>query len=211
MQLTKDEQQVLALCGALQCCYLVDQIAQNGQCDGDALEAMLQTLFVTNPESTMAVYTKPEQLADGLKCLRSSLGDSGAPIAPQALRYGLALMHLQRKLASHSDMLDMLAQKLDQTQHQIEHFGLMHENVIASLGGTYQDTISTFNMKIQVSGHAQHLQIQHNAAKIRALLLAGIRSTMLWRQVGGHRWHFIFGKSRLRKAANSLQTKISAL
>lgn len=43
------------------------------------------------------------------------------------------------------------------------------------------------------------LQQPNNAAKIRALLLAGIRSARLWRQLGGHRWQLVFSRSKLLK------------
>ena len=42
-----------------------------------------------------------------------------------------------------------------------------------------------------------HLQVSSNAARIRALLLAGIRSARLWRQLGGSRWQMVFSRRRL--------------
>jgi len=204
MNLSQSEQQALALCGVVECCYLVDEIARTGSCDQDALNAMLGTLFVTNPESALAVYAYPERLADGQRTLLAALGENGQPNAPHPMRYALALMHLQRKLSKRPDMLGKLGDKIKHASHQVEHFGIDHENVIASLGATYQETISTFNMRIKVNGHAQHLQVQHNASKIRALLLAGIRSATLWRQVSGHRWHFLFSKNRLKRSAHAL-------
>jgi high frequency lysogenization protein len=70
--------------------------------------------------------------------------------------------------------------------------------VIAALDGLYQTTVSTFSFRIQVGGDPRHLQNTENAARIRALLLAGIRSALLWRQVGGKRWHMLFFRSRLK-------------
>ena len=35
------------------------------------------------------------------------------------------------------------------------------------------------------------LQQEATAAKVRALLFAGIRSARLWRQLGGRRWHLL--------------------
>jgi high frequency lysogenization protein len=43
-----------------------------------------------------------------------------------------------------------------------------------------------------------------NAAKIRALLLAGIRAALLWRQAGGDRWKLIFSRSAMQKEAQQL-------
>jgi len=43
----------------------------------------------------------------------------------------------------------------------------------------------------------RYLQQSTNAARIRALLLAGIRSARLWRQLGGHRWQLLFSRRKL--------------
>lgn len=202
--LDKNQQQALALCGVFECCYLVDQIAREGQCDLEAQTAMLKTLFVTDPERIEEVYANPRFLRDGQKQLISAVRGDNIQASAQVLRYALALMHLQQKLSKRNDMLSRLGQKIEQNQNQVTHFGIDHENVIAGLASTYQDTISTFNMRIQVGGHARYLQIEHNAARIRALLLAGIRSATLWRQLGGHRWNFLLSKTRIRKSAESL-------
>ena len=86
---------------------------------------------------------------------------------------------------------------VDQIQSQAEHFGIGHENVISSCGALYQDTISTFKQRIQVQGDSRFLQQPANASKIRGLLLAGIRSARLWRQLGGHRWQLVFSRRKL--------------
>lgn len=207
--LDKNQQQALALCGVFECCYLVDQIAREGQCDLAAQQAMLETLFVTNPQATEEIYAKPHLLKDGQKQLISAVNGENIQSSAQILRYALALMHLQQKLSKRNDMLSRLGQKIEKNQQQVSHFGIDHENVIAGLANTYQETISTFNMRIQVGGHARFLQIEHNAARIRALLLAGIRSATLWRQLGGHRWHFLFSKTRIRKSAEALSPWIN--
>ena len=33
--------------------------------------------------------------------------------------------------------------------------------------------------------------------RIRSLLLAGIRSAILWQQMGGKRWHFLFARKSI--------------
>jgi high frequency lysogenization protein len=110
------------------------------------------------------------------------------------------MIGLERQLDKRSDMLQVMGSRLDQIQQQVEHFGLVHDNVIAACGGLYQDTISTFRQRIQVHGDMRFLQQPSNAAKIRALLLAGIRSARLWRQLGGHRWQLVFSRGKLLKA-----------
>ena len=111
----------------------------------------------------------------------------------------LPALHTALQLDKRGDMLQVMGSRLDQIQQQVEHFGLVHDNVIAACGGLYQDTISTFRQRIQVHGDMRFLQQPNNAAKIRALLLAGIRSARLWRQLGGHRWQLVFSRSKLLK------------
>jgi high frequency lysogenization protein len=48
------------------------------------------------------------------------------------------------------------------------------------------------------------LKSDANQHHIRALLLAGLRSALLWNQVGGKRRHFIFSRKQMLKAAQQL-------
>ena len=69
--------------------------------------------------------------------------------------------------------------------------------VIAASGALYQDTLSTLRQRIQVQGDMRNLQQPNNASKIRGILLAGIRTARLWRQVGGHRWQLVLNRRKL--------------
>ncbi|MCS7807615.1 DUF489 family protein, partial [Pseudomonas aeruginosa] len=131
------------------------------------------------------------------KALASALERKPGSLQREPLRYALAMLTLERQLDKRGDMLDLIGQRLDQVEQQVQHFGLVHENVIASFASIYQDTLSTFRQRIQVHGDMRHLQVSSNAARIRALLLAGIRSARLWRQLGGSRWQMVFSRRRL--------------
>jgi high frequency lysogenization protein len=87
---------------------------------------------------------------------------------------------------------------------QADHFHTTHESVIGNLADTYKQTLSTLSFRIKVAGNPQILQNNYNANKVRALLLAGIRAAILWRQVGGRRWHLLFNRKRYIKDAQSL-------
>ena len=45
--------------------------------------------------------------------------------------------------------------------------------------------------------------------KIRACLLAGIRSAVLWRQVGGSKWQLLFHRKKLVQAAQQLYSTLN--
>ncbi|HFJ0418192.1 TPA: high frequency lysogenization protein HflD [Pseudomonas aeruginosa] len=191
-------QQLIALGAVFESAALVDKLARTGQISEAPLGCMLGSLLARNPASTLDVYGGDSlNLRDGFKALASALERKPSSLQREPLRYALAMLTLERQLDKRGDMLDLIGQRLDQVEQQVQHFGLVHENVIASFASIYQDTLSTFRQRIQVHGDMRHLQVSSNAARIRALLLAGIRSARLWRQLGGSRWQMVFSRRRL--------------
>ena len=198
--MTPMQEQLVALGAVFEAAVLADKIARTGQVSEASMGCMLGSLLVRDPKSTLDVYGGDDlNLRDGYRALISSLERNPSALQREPLRYALAMIGLERQLDKRSDMLQVMGSRLDQIQQQVEHFGLVHDNVIAACGGLYQDTISTFRQRIQVHGDMRFLQQPNNAAKIRALLLAGIRSARLWRQLGGHRWQLVFSRSKLLK------------
>ncbi|NQD92153.1 high frequency lysogenization protein HflD [Pseudomonas sp. CrR25] len=194
------QEQLVALGAVFEAAVLVDKLAKTGQIGEPPLACMLGSLLVRDPQDTLEVYGGDDLgLRDGYRALVGALERDPTSLQREPLRYALALLGLERQLARRGDLLQIMASRLDQIQQQVEHFGPVHENVIASCGSLYQDTISTFRQRIQVQGEMRHLQQPSNASKIRALLLAGIRAARLWRQLGGHRWQLVFSRGKLLK------------
>lgn len=194
------QEQLIALGAVFESAALVDKVARTGQVSEPAVACMLGSLLVRDPKDTLEVYGGDDlNLRDGYRALASSLERDPASLQREPLRYALALLTLERQLAKRGDLLQIMGSRLDQIQSQVEHFGPAHENVVAACGSLYEDTISTFRQRIQVHGDMRHLQQPSNASKIRALLLAGIRSARLWRQLGGHRWQLVFNRKKLLK------------
>jgi high frequency lysogenization protein len=202
------EDQTLALAGIFQASALVQQVAQTGQCADSSLETCIRSLFATDPASTLDVYGgELKDLREGLSTLASVLSKQTRQQDIEVLRYALNLINLEAKLRSNSDMLDVIGSRIDQARHTASHFGYIHPNLMANLGSVYTDTISTFKLRIQVSGQPTILQRDENAAKVRALLLAGIRSAVLWHQSGGRRWRLIFSRNKVVGMASELAEK----
>jgi len=99
--------------------------------------------------------------------------------------------------------------KLKIAQNQQEHFGIMHENVIANLADIYQQSISTIQPRLMINGEQVYLSSPEIINKIRALLLAGIRSTMLWRQCGGNRLKFLMYRGKIRDELKFLLSELN--
>ena len=194
------DEQLLALGGVFTAAALADRIARTGQAPEAQLSCLLGSLLVRDPQNTLEVFGGDDlNLREGYKALIGALERNPASLQREPLRYALALLGLERQLAKRDDMLQVIGNRLDQIQNQVEHFGLTHDNVVAACGALYQDTISTFRQRIQVHGDMRFLQQPAVAAKVRALLLTGIRSARLWRQLGGHRWQLVFIRGKLLK------------
>ena len=196
--MTPMQEQLIALGAVFEAATLVDRIARTGQVPNVSLACMLESLLVRENKPVVEIYGGDDiNLRDGYRALASALERDTGSLQREPLRYALAMIGLERQLDKRGDMLQVIGSRLDQIQQQVDHFGLTHENVVASFGGLYQDTISTFRQRIQVQGDMRHLQQSDNAAKIRALLFAGIRSARLWRQLGGHRWQLVFSRRKM--------------
>lgn len=197
----------LALAGLFQAAGLVEQLAKTGYLPTDAYQCSIESLFELDPPNTLAVYGGAIKGLDfGLRLLSELLrdGSQAQKRHGDALRYGLGVLHLQKKLSKRRDMLGVIASRLQQAKQQAQHFSTTHDNVIANLGGLYSETISTFRFRIQVTGDYNYLQQQRIAHQVRALLLAAIRSATLWRQLGGNRWQLLLHRKRIAEQVELL-------
>ncbi|MGM0783275.1 MAG: high frequency lysogenization protein HflD [Pseudomonadota bacterium] len=195
--------QALALAGVFQAASLVDELARTGQVEPRPWETLIEATVDTSPESFEAIYGgHPNNLRRGLEVLEAVIGRRQAN--PAVLRYGFSMLLLMNKLRSNTAMMDALGENLTRIQGQAEHFGTTHENVIASLGEAYQETLSTFKTRIVVQGDPSLLQNRMMPERVRAILLAGIRFALLWHQQGGRRWKLVFQRSALKKALDQL-------
>lgn len=193
----------LAAAGMLQAAALVEQLARTGFVPTDAYTTSINSLFDLNPPSTLAVYGEVANLRLGLETLRSFLLSS-RQLQTDTMRYAAGVLHLQARLSKQREMLAVIASRLRQAADQAQHFGPVHDNVIANLGDLYSSTISTFRFRIQVNGDPAYLQQQRIANQVRALLLAAIRSTTLWRQLGGSRLQILLQRKRLLATTEAL-------
>ena len=199
--MSKFRDRVLALGGILQACALVQQVARRGTVDTDALQRVLRTLFETDPPDAAAVYGGTAGVQDGLRLLVQQL--DGKPDAGLT-RYLLNVLHLERKLRRKPELLQSISRGIERAREQMEHYPLPHDNIVAALAGIYSDTVSTLTPRIIVKGEEGHLANPGNTDLVRALLLAAIRSAVLWRQCGGSRWQILLLRSRLVQAARDI-------
>jgi high frequency lysogenization protein len=159
----------------------------------------------TSPENTMAVYGgEVSHLKTGLKTLINHLGNKSTTKDPEITRYVVSLLGLERRLNKHNDKMNALGDRISQSQRQLAHYDITSETLISSLASIYSDLISPLGTPIQVAGDPTLLKQTVNQHKIRALLLAGIRSSVLWRQVGGKRRNILFSRSKIVECAEQM-------
>jgi len=197
----------LALAGIYQSVKLVQDIARSGSIADANMSSILETLFRFDANSVAEVYGDASTVKKGLQILVDQLSGKKQNADMEITRYAIQLLHLEKTLKKTPNIMDELSIQLEKTQSKMEYFDLTHENIIASLADIYQEYISPLGAKIMVKGEADYLSQTGQANKIRALLLAGIRSAVLWRQCGGSRWQLIFSrKSYLTSAQEILNT-----
>ena len=196
-----------------QVAYQVQQVSRSGHITDEEFSVLLQSIIETSPENTLAVYGgKLSNIKKGLELLVSHLGsDTASSIKqkdPEFTRYIISLINLERRLAKQPQQLNALGERINATERQREHYAITSETLIASFASIYSDIISPLGHKIQVTGEPSILKQNVNQYKIRALLLAGIRAAVLWRQVGGKRRHILFSRKKIVDTAKSLLNRI---
>ncbi|HHJ15537.1 MAG TPA: lysogenization regulator HflD [Gammaproteobacteria bacterium] len=198
----------LAFAGILQALRLVQNSANGKPCDVDALQTTLNSILLIDADSVEAVYGGAGGVATGLRLIQTQLV-GGAPKPDTELsRYLVTLLHLERKLSKRSDLMDALGEGIRRAQTQSEHFAVSHPNLLANFADTYSCTISTLKPRILVKGDPARLTDTAVANQIRALLLAAMRSAVLWRQCGGTRLGLVLGRRKLVESAGRLLAHI---
>lgn len=196
------KEQAIALSAIFQAAELVANLARKGSSDDAYAEPLLSSILMVNATQTEDIYGGQfdchGNLALGRRIAKQVMGKEREAVNPDTIRYALSMIHLESKLHKDDAMLSAIGRQLSQIERQKEHFdSVMHENMIAGISGMYQDTLSKMSFRIQVHGDSRFLQQPHIANQVRALLMAGVRAAMLWRQLGGRRWHLIFKRKAI--------------
>jgi len=202
--LTKIEEQTIALAGIFQSCRQMQQLANSGQIDSFDMNTAVKAIINTEPKNALDIFQDIANIREGLDLIQQQLGSAKTERDIELTRYSIGILFLATKLLKKPNMLQKLSDGIEKAQDQIEHFGIEHTNIHASLGGLYSDTISTLNPRIMVSGEPTILNNPDTANKVRTLLLCAIRSAVLWLQLGGSRWQLLFKRKKIVSSAKAL-------
>ena len=197
------EERVLALGGMLQALAQVRRIADTGQAESAPVQVALDSVFRIDAADAEAVYGEAASLRTGLRLLRDYLGSSNKDEALGKL--GLSVLHLERSFSREADVANRVGTGIRGLAAPAERLGSAHPDVVAGLGSLYAETVSTLKPRVMVQGNPHYLGQAGVVAEIRALLLAALRSAVLWRQCGGSLWDFVF---RRRDMASAIDTHL---
>lgn len=211
MNSNNDLDKALALAGVCQAATLVQQVARQGQTDAEQFQAIIGSIVVTEPESVEQVFGQAHNLKLGLETLVGQLGNDPARKDAEITRYVASILGLERKLQKTNGTLDALGERIGHIQRQLQHMALFDTQMITNLAAVYSDVVSPVAPKIQVAGTPAMLKQSSNQHKVRALLLAGVRCAVLWRQLGGQRRQILFSRRRILASAETILRQLNTL
>lgn len=194
----------LALAGVFQAAHLVRQIADHGITNAIVLENSLETLFRMDAATTEDVFAGTPNVIDGLRFLVQQFENNPQKRDVSLTRLAISLLHLQKVLRKNHAISEQLASQLDALQATNQTLYVLDPDVVTALAKIYQSTVSQLSPKIMVKGHEIYLTDSENVSKIRASLLAGIRSAVLWGQVAGNRLFLILQRKAYVEEARRL-------
>jgi len=204
----QERDRTVALAALMQATYLVHNVATTGQIDEAGITPLLDSLLMTDAESTDAVYGGLSHLKIGLTQLNTQLVKTKTKHELTQIQYAVNLLRLERKLAKHTAVMAILNSEIEQLPQQIDYFGSINDpQVVARLAGIYKKTISNLTPFIKVYGEARFLENDQHANLVRALLLTGIRAAIIWHQKGGRYWQLLFQAKKIEKITIDLQAQ----
>ncbi len=198
------QNRIIGLAGAYQASALVWRIAWEGRCPPEPFGASLGSLFALEAESPEAVFGGIGGLRLGLEALIEAFTRPAEDRHREVTRYVIALIHLERKLAQAPQNQAAIRSGIEQAKARLTHYEPTHVNLVHRLAELYRTAVSSLGPRILVRGEPSILQDADQAARIRALLLAGLRAVILWRQAKGRRWRLLVERRQGVETARSL-------
>lgn len=193
---------VLALAGLAQALAQVRRIADTGQADARLLTTAVESIFRIDAASPAAVYGDVSALRPGLMLLRDYF--NGQSPDEQLPRLALAVLQLERRFVRDDAMATRVQAGVRTQSANAERLGSIHPDVLSALGTLYSETLSHLRPRVLVQGNPHYLGQANVVAEVRAVLLAAVRSAVLWRQLGGSLWDFLLRKRDLAAAVRLL-------
>ena len=208
--------ETIALAALFQCCTQIQRIATTGYFDERAVASVIRSLIVTDPKTIDDIYQESD-LVVGFKQILDSFGKGDMSKAADTIvitKMALKLITLAHNVEGNDKVFNRMSDEIDALTRAIttDHPDFLTcgntqvvntEENFHLFGSLYQSIISPNFAKLIIYGEERCLREVSNQEKIRALLLAGIRAVILWRQVGGRRRFLVFRRKAILEYARA--------
>lgn len=192
------ENQTLSLAGIFQSVHLCKSLATTGQCEADELKGTLRSIMTLSTDRVIDAYGgNTMTIGRGLRITKAQLGGNAESRDLDLARYALTLIQLGTNIMNNPEAIERL--RIGISHAQSLEKPVDGEDMILTLANLYRSSISQLTPRIMVSGDPDHLNDNTIASTIRAALLGGVRSVVLWRQCGGTRPKLIFYRGQYIK------------
>ena len=203
MSIATAENRTLALAGVFQAVHLCKSLATTGACDREDLAATLRSILTLNADRVVDAYGgSTRAVRKGLRVLKNQLGGHDEARDLDLSRYALALIQLGTNVQRDETTVDQL--RIGISRAQSLDFEITDPTMISNFANLYRNSISHMSPRIMVSGDPDHLNDADTASTIRAVLLGGLRSVVLWRQCGGSRPSMILQRGQYVRHAERM-------
>jgi len=194
------EERVIALAGALQAASLVRALALRGEADVAAMRTSLASIFKIDADNAADVFGGVPNLRVGLETLVAQVESGRRDVS--LTRMLINIMRVENVLTTRRDVLDVLRAGIE----SIAASDAARDPVDATepLARLYSETLSTLRPRILVEGNPRFLNNAATVDRIRALLMAAVRATVLWRQLGGSQLRLFFRHRQYAMMARGL-------
>lgn len=197
--------QTIALAGLFQACGQVRSIANDGTHNQRELHTAIDSIFKMDASDVWDIYGDRFALVRGAKLLTDQLNGQISKRDIHITRHVSALISLERKLMSNPNAVRALQNGIQAAKTAFEaQEDKSYKQAIDDLADVYSHVVSPLGAKVMVQGEKRFLSDENNAKIIRVLLLAGVRSAVLWRQCGGNQLKFIWNRAKHVEAAQKI-------
>ncbi|MCK0526630.1 DUF489 family protein [Anaerobiospirillum sp. NML120449] len=210
--------ETLALAALFQSAAQIQRVARTGSVDEHTIAPLMRALVITEPDAIEDIYD-PKRLESGLNQLLTSLypKEAAQPKNAELIKIAFSILGLVSNLEKQDMIYSQLDREVDSLRSNVllmhpdyeteEDNILMDYDVIKLYSGIYSNLISPNFPKLIIYGEEHYLRRTELQEMIRALLLSGIRASILWHQVGGKRYSLMFRYKDIIECARNVLNK----
>ncbi|MED5502755.1 MAG: DUF489 family protein [Pseudomonadota bacterium] len=201
------DEQTIALAGLYQACQIVSKIAWNGEYNEQELVPLINCIIKIDSTNTENIYIDVSKLEPGLVYFRKQIVGDIFTRSSETRRYIASLNKLSDTLMSDNSCIKKIQLLLKNFSGESKSMTTDEKTI--ELSNIYQETLSKFEPRIVVNGENKFLTDENHSSRIRTALFAGVRSVILWRQLGGSKLKLLFLKGQFSKQIDNYLDSIT--